>query len=638
MKLKQMALALSLSVALAACGGGGNSGGGNGGGGGGGSGDPDPVVDSNVVRGIVSDSASGKRLANVTVKAGDKTVTTNAKGEYALDLPAKTNVVLSFSAAGYAPGFEQTMVDGNADALMITLKKQGDLQAYRADTTRTIVQRTESGPYAVIFKPNTLDTDDLNLRVSVTPLDPTKELSVLPGELILDDVALSPLTFAEFTILDSAGNHVNLKPGAEAVVELPIPSSLRGRPEYALGETIHCYSYNPLTGQWEDFVVGTIVRSSVDGVTPVVRATVKHFSWYGAAPEAEECQWFGGRVVSAVDGRPLPNARVEAFPGTVTRSDSNGEFYLVTTKGSNPTIVATRTYTDTTGSVSGMPGAKIIEFGKLDTDFLPLVPLVSCADALKSARTGSVPKAARASAPDDLVIKIGPVGELSYTVQASLNDSAGGDFVLVMLDMLIPGVEGEEASEPVEGAKITLIDANGNAQVVPPLEQNGQFLGMYMLSNLDVVPGTRYTLQIDADNNGTIDGSGSVVAVGELAWTSPTEGAVLSRANFTASWSDSASIVDGYSPTYWVYITAKDAGSEAYAAYLGSDRLFLVKQLMDPTLDLPAGEYNAGVYVFNGWAPVGEADFDVINNVTGSTVHGAFYSMKIARVQSFILE
>ena len=101
---------------------------------------------------------------------------------------------------------------------------------------------------------------------------------------------------------------MNLKASDSAQVELPIPPALRST--YPANSKIHCYAYDPATGKWEDFVEGTVQTSSVDGTSPVLAASIRHFSWYGGAPQGNNCVDVYVSVVSAVDGKPLGNARV----------------------------------------------------------------------------------------------------------------------------------------------------------------------------------------------------------------------------------------------------------------------------------------------------------------------------------------
>ncbi|HEX7023105.1 MAG TPA: carboxypeptidase-like regulatory domain-containing protein, partial [Trueperaceae bacterium] len=164
-----------------------------------------PPSGKGVINGLVTDSGSGARLEGVKVTAAGKTVVSDEAGQFSLSgLPAG-EVMLSFELADYAPGYANAMVGDQATPVLVTLKQQGALQAYNAGQAATLYQTTEAGPYAVIFEPNSLATSDTNLRVSVTPLDPTKEASALPGELVTSNAILSPLTFAEFSIFDSAG-------------------------------------------------------------------------------------------------------------------------------------------------------------------------------------------------------------------------------------------------------------------------------------------------------------------------------------------------------------------------------------------------------------------------------------------------
>ncbi|MEX2540704.1 MAG: hypothetical protein WD314_02815 [Trueperaceae bacterium] len=492
----------------------------------------------------------------------------------------------------------------------------------------------------MIFEANSFDSSDTNLTVSVTPLDPTKESSALPGQLVTDDALLTPLTFAEFSIFDSNGVRVNLKSGASAVVELPIPPELRALPQYQDGSVIHCYSFNPETGQWEDFVVGIITTSSVDGTTPVVRASIKHFSWYGAAPESNDCADVYGQVVSAVDASPLPYARVEAFPGGETIADANGNFVLIAPRAGPNEFVATRTYTDSDGSVSGMPGAKAIEFGKIKD--APLTGLVS-----KPCNGSSGQSIASIGEPSDrLVIAIGNIGTLTYHVDAysfaeatssealraaglavpqgldRFRPLAAGTVYAFLSEFLPDGASGDG----LEGAAVTLAGPGGNVTLV---DSGG---GTYY-ANTDITAGSSYTLSIDAEGNGSVDGTGSVFAVGDVSWVNPTEGETLPSDGFVAEWSDTgAQSNDAYSALYFAWLNNDASDPNLYDGdlYIGTRRQFTPRSSHGEGTDQPLkpGHYLGLLWGFSGpYSPdFGDADYTATNNITGVTVNGSFYS------------
>lgn len=599
-----LTFAVVLAALLGACGGGG--------GGGGGAGTPGTPTGGGTINGLVTDFATGARLAGVSVTGGGKSVTTDSNGAFTLSgFASGVTVAVTMDKSGYALGHGNAEIGVNAAPMVLPLKKEGSKQAYNKTSTKTIYQTTEAGPYAVIFSPNTLNTADTNLTVSVTPLDPTKESSVLPGNLATTGAILTPLTFAEFSVFDSSGNRVNLVSGQEAIVEMPIPPDLRAKAEYQIDlvtpKIVHCYSYNSVTGQWEDFVVGTVVKSSVDGTTPVLRASIKHFSWYGGAPEGTDCYDVYGKVISAVDGKPLPYARVEAFPGTATTSDANGNFVVTTTAGGPNSFTASRTFIDTNGSVSGMAGAKVIEFGKVDGgDLLQGLVKVPCTSVVP-------PTPPTPTTPPKVTIKIGGVGLLSYQVEAFLVNGV----VEVLLNETLPdGSAGAEAA----GA---LIELTGPGGAVKLSEQSA---GVYIAYGFTYTPGARYTLTIDADHNGSVDGSGSVIAVGNLAWVTPLDGGTYAASSFQAQWSDSASAVAGYSVTYFASIV--NSGASAYAYYTGSNTSFNPVDLANSSMSLPAGSYTASLYGFSGSFNPG-GNWDQTNNISGSTVSGTFYSIGV---------
>ena len=607
-----------LCCVLFACGGGG-------GGGGGGGPMPDAAPSPGAagsINGIVSDIGTGVRVAGATVTGGGQTTTTDVQGAFTLTGLAAGTVSVSITKDGYAPGFASARAGDRADAVLTWLKKQAPLQPYNATAATTLSQRTEAGPYAVIFQPGTLDSADTNLRVSITPLDPTKEVQALPGNLVsggANPAPLIPVTFAEFTILDSKGGRVNLKSSASAIVELPIPPALRA--SYAAGAKIHCYSYDAATGAWEDFVEGTVQTSSVDGTTPVLAASVRHFSWYGGAPQGDNCVDVPVQVVSVIDGRPLGNARVEATPGTATYTDADGNATVRTTAMGVTKYTAYQTGIDVDGSLTGMPGAKFIEFGET-TEQTAGTP-TSCTAALRRASD-------RPAAAAQVVLKIGVIKNLLYQATATLaaGDSGAGGTISVILQAGVPDESGKLANPmPASGAKITLAPAGGGAPT--SLIEVAPSSGFYAPSAaVAIVPGAAYTLQIDGDGNGSIDGSATAFAVGKLAWVNPTSGASVAGAGFIASWSDTGAQGNpAYAPVYEVVVTPQ-IGQDT-AIYLGTAPRFSVTSAVTGGPLIPS-TYTASLLGFSGFAALPGGGIQLTNNITGAGVTGTLLSIGTA--------
>ncbi|MGC4000808.1 MAG: carboxypeptidase regulatory-like domain-containing protein [Anaeromyxobacter sp.] len=617
--LARTAALLSLAL-LAACGGGG-----------GGSSTP-PTTTPNTVFGVVTDAGTGGRLAGVAVAAGARTTTTDDAGEFTLTGVPAGAVKLTLTLDGYAPTYGLARSGEDAEAALVALKREGARQAYDPAQAATLSELTEAGPYALILSPDSLDTTATGLEVTITPVDPTRERSVLPGQLVTagdNGSVLVPVTFAEFSLYEPGGRRVNLKSSASAVVELPIPPSLRA--QYPLGTVIHCYAYGPDSGAWQDFVEGTVSRSSVDGVTPVLRAAIRHFSWYGAAPEGNDCADLYGKVVSAVDGKPLPNARVEAFPGTATYSDANGDFQLVALRDGSSEIVAYQTGIDVDGSLTGMPGAKYIEFGKVAD--LPLTGLVSrsCSGgAGLSASVAGDPAglAAVVGTPEDrLVIRVGVLSQLAYHVVGVL-DAAGG---FVSVEEGLPGPDGDLLDPvPTDTAVVTLTGPDGQPHVLPLAAAE---TGFYTLQAA-LTPGERYDLAVDVNGDGAVDGAGWVEVVGELAWESPADGATVGGSGLTARWTDSATAGHpGYAPLYWATLS-----SDADAAfYWGTDRTFAPTSLLDEGSPLSPGAYTGSVLSFSGPFSA-DPNVQMVPNVTGATVSGFLYSFASATEVTFTVQ
>jgi hypothetical protein len=550
---------------------------------------------AHTVAGVVSDVTKGTRIAGAEVKlvGSDKSAQTNARGEFAFaDLPEGA-VSLSITKDGYAPGYAVAESTADAQASIVSLKKLGQMHGYDPTRAATLVEKTDNGPYAVIFTPDSLDTSDTQLQVAVTPLDPTREDAALPGDLIAGGSspnALEAVTFAEFSIVDSSGKKVNLKADKSAIVELPIPLALRAA--YPLDSKIHCYAYDPQTGKWEDFVEGTVSLSSVDKMTPVLRASIRHFSWYGGAPAIMDQKCVLVQVVSKLTGKPLEGATVSARPGLKATTGKDGLATITVKKDASIKYTATKTYTDTyvddKGNLIPQQGSKVIEIGRVEEDQDLAVPVL-----------GPCPKDAPASLDSSKAVRIetGPLpsGAFVFEISAFVQDGNTS----VQVEKGIPDESGSpEDPEPVDDAKVTLVTGDGKSVALMSLlsmlpagaVMPGMGLGLYTAPNGQMLAangGERYTLQVDVDGNGSVDASASCTVPGKLAWIKPEAGASYDSAGFMAAWSDTAT---SSNIQYIAVLSNQDASSAAPGAvYSGNELSFT------PDPPLAAGSYKASL-------------------------------------------
>jgi hypothetical protein len=358
----------------------------------------------------------------------------------------------------------------------------------------------------------------------------------------------------------------------------------------------------------------------------VLAASVRHFSWYGGAPQGNNCVDVYVKVVSAVDGTPLGNARVEASPGTTAYTDADGNALVRSAVGGSTTsYVAYQTGLDVDGSLTGLKGAKYIEFGKVEEDLVGLVQKPCTGDPSPTPGQKNV----RGSQNSPLTLKVGRVTGVLYQATAILSGGDGSTpgQVQVVVEEGVPGPDGTiEDPMPTSGAKV-LFGEVGSTDAPVALSEIAASTGIYFApAGAKITPGKLYSVSIDGDGNGSIDGTGTAFALGTVAWTNPMDGDTVSSADFTASWSDSGSTVGGasYAPVYEAVISSSDGNDGAI--YVGTDRQFPVKSLSMPDAGgLAPGEYTGSIIGFSGALAGGS--LTTSNNITGAGVTGLFYSM-----------
>jgi hypothetical protein len=232
-----------------------------------------------------------------------------------------------------------------------------------------------------------------------------------------------------------------------------------------------------------------------------------------------------------------------------------------------------------------------------------------------------------------LLLPVGRVTGVLYEASAILTagDGSTPGQVQVFVKEGIPGPDGTiEGGEPTSGAIIRFSEV-GSSDAAVTLSEISAGFGVYTApAGVEITPGKLYSVSIDGDGNGSIDGTGSAFALGKVEWTSPKDGDTVSSADFTASWSDSGSELGGagYAALYEAVISANDGPGDG-AIYVGTEREFLVKSFVTPdAAGLQPGSYTGTLIGFSGALAGGGVS--VSNNINGVGMTGVFYSMSAA--------
>jgi hypothetical protein len=162
--------------------------------------------------------------------------------------------------------------------------------------------------------------------------------------------------------------------------------------------------------------------------------------------------------------------------------------------------------------------------------------------------------------------------------------------------------------------------------------------GEYMATFPGLTAGQSFTLAIDADGNGSIDGFGTASAIGTLDWSNPLNGSSVSGADLAgvdpSKWitiTDTGTAANNaaYAPLYEVVIVPSSgsmATSEAF--YIGTDRSFPATDALGATTSAPLlpGTYDGSLIGFSGFTGGATSGFTISNNITGANVTGLIYS------------
>jgi carboxypeptidase family protein len=561
-----------------------------------------PTAATATVSGMVRDASSGTPIQGASVKASSgASGTSGADGRFTINVGSDQRVRIDVTRADYS--LNQAVVQlarNQTKTLTVNLIPAGTTTSVDVTAGGMV---TDASSNATLLLPAGFVTASGSVHVRVTGLDPTtKQVKALPGGLNAVDangnaVYLKPVSFAEYTVTDGAGNVLQFNPSASsgANIELPIPASLQGQPGYQNGDPIECYVYDTADGKWKTPVAGVIGPSSVDG-QPAIKATIFHLSWYGGAPAAGETGCVQGTVM--VDGSPAANVDVEAFPGGSTRTDAQGHYQVQAALDSPVRVDATQ-----------MSGSQF------------------------RIAEGTVNVGASAAVCATLDLSLGAATDGEYQVAGYLSHlgvTPPSIYDVAVAEITV-GVQGSQIS--ATGAVVE-IGTDGSTWTTLPETSPGSYELLGGPPTFSLASGELYTMRFDFDHNGTFDASGQVRMSGVPVVTAPGHGATVGS-TFTASWTDEGTAIPGYSAVYY----------GGFYDSTGTRNVFLTSSLSkvvgdgvtDPISGFPNPPLSAGNYqmlLFVATGPPFTASY--VPNITGTNASGYLSSFSSADTLSFV--
>jgi len=314
-----------IALLMTACGGSGGSSSSD-------SGNTDDTSDvTGEIIGQILNANTGDALQGVNIRASQATTDSNGDGSFTLqEITPDERVVVTFSLAGYA---EQSKIirvqeQNTTTSLPILMLPVATTQTFDSSVPQTL--SVDDSPAKVFLDALSLVKADGTepsgeVTVEITPIDPTVDIDLMPGDMQTDIGAgsLAPIeSFGALNVVfrDSDGNDLNLLEGSTATIR--IPATNRGGA--ALPSTIPLYFYNETTGLWVE--EGSAI---LDTANSYYEGTVSHFSTWNADSLYEQVQITGW--VENQHGERVPNVYVvsegDDYSGTdSTFTDANGNF------------------------------------------------------------------------------------------------------------------------------------------------------------------------------------------------------------------------------------------------------------------------------------------------------------------------
>lgn len=290
-------------------------------------------------------------LARVTIKAGNKTATTDENGIYSMEdvqLDVARGYILA-TKSGYFNGHKvvPAVKDGLTRPMVIKMLPKaslGIIQASAGGSVGTV------GGTRLELPPNAIDGYDGPVNVVAAYLNPTRSdfPAISPGDMEAinsrnERTGMISYGMTHMQLLDNNGNELKIKQGMEVTLGLPIPESLKQSAE----ATIPLWYFDETKGIWIEEGSATLQNGSYVG-------KVNHFSVWNADRPAKlfkfllDIAWPAVNTLSPVLGQALTSG--EGIMLLVELYDDNGnladEKIIYSKPGDVPKPITSQAFSD----------------------------------------------------------------------------------------------------------------------------------------------------------------------------------------------------------------------------------------------------------------------------------------------------
>lgn len=255
---------------------------------------------------------TGAPIVDAVVSIAGQEIHSDEWGNALFEELSEGRIVAQVKASGFAPATAVAEVTKGAHVGAVVKLMQLDQPIPFDANVETVLRhsdvRVSIPANSLVYSNGELVAGEVT--ATIVPLDPTSSaIEAVPGPLVGvsgsmgETVELESIFMAEISLTQD-GKPVNLAEGATAIIELPVPESLKSK--YTPGTEIPSWSYSLDLGVWEKGEVGVIEVSMEDPERLIWVAPVHHFTWWNSDNPWTEKHCYDVLVVDD-NGTPVGN-------------------------------------------------------------------------------------------------------------------------------------------------------------------------------------------------------------------------------------------------------------------------------------------------------------------------------------------